>query len=349
MRGILKVALGVGLFLVVDVAAFRSGWYRQYLAPNSSAGIVELTLLRERMHQAEWKEPLVLTMGDSRMNYSPKLANAYCEKKGYPFRLTHGGVAGTNPRIWHYLLRELDPSAKRYRAIVFPVDSYDDIDTQSNYADYPLDVNYLSMLLRWEDVPEFPLSYETKVPAVEAWKSSLFKGYALQRDLQSFLISPRLKDATAQREWWPSGSYDYLESEANVVGLQVDWAQRQVQLAPGMDRKATEEILFPKATVQTGRYGAYRRKWFGKIFDRYRGSETKLIFVMLPRGPVDRPQVQAVSHSIREFGKPLGDEHLFRPLERPEYFRDILHMNRAGSMRYGELLVDDLARLLGAL
>mgnify|MGYP000656010397 CR=1 FL=1 len=55
---------------------------------------MELVLLRERKHQAEWKEPIVLKVGDSRMNYSPKTANEYIVTKGYPFRLSHGGVAG---------------------------------------------------------------------------------------------------------------------------------------------------------------------------------------------------------------------------------------------------------------
>lgn len=130
--------LGLILLFIIgtDAAIFRSGFYARYLQPDSSADMMQLTLLRERNHQADWKEPLVLTMGDSRMNYSPKPANEYSAQKGYKFRLTHGG-AGTTPRVWHYMLRELDPTTRRYSTIVFPVDDYDDEDTYVDFTDYP--------------------------------------------------------------------------------------------------------------------------------------------------------------------------------------------------------------------
>ena len=45
---------------------------------------------------------------------------------GYVFR--HAGVAGSDVRTWYYMLRDLDPTARRYRAIVFGVDDYEDED-----------------------------------------------------------------------------------------------------------------------------------------------------------------------------------------------------------------------------
>jgi hypothetical protein len=75
--------------------------------------------------------------------------------------------------------------------------------------------------------------------------------------------------------------------------------------------------------------------------------------VKLPRGPVVRPGVRTVSQSIREFrsrpGVILGDEHRFEELERGEFFKDPVHMNRSGSTRYGQMLADDLNRMLGAI
>lgn len=351
MRSPIKFALGPLMLLALDAAIFRSGWYAQYLEPSSSAGTMELTLLRERKHQAEWKEPLILTMGDSRMNYSPKQANKYCQERGYPFRLTHGGVAGTNPRVWHYLLRELDPTARRYSAIVFPVDDYDDEDTFQDFSDYPLDVNYLAMLLRWTDALEYPGSYTSGKYAREAWKACLLKGAAMQPDLLALLKAPnqRLKSAALNRDWWPNGSYEFLEEDKTVAGLSIDWKTRKAVVPPGVDPRVVDAVLLKPTAPQTGRFGEYRRKWFGQIFSRYVASETKIIFVKLPRGPIVRPPVITVSHSLRESGKLLGQEDLFEELERPEFFKDPLHMNRAGAKRYADLLVDDLARMLGAL
>ena len=358
MQVLSRLGLALLIFIGADAAIFRSGFYGRYLEPDSSAGMMQLTLLRERKHQAEWQEPLVLTMGDSRMNYSPKLANEYAAQKGYKFRLTHGGVAGTNPRVWHYMLRELDPTARRYTAIVFPVDDYDDEDTYIDYTDYPLDVNYLSLLLRYTDLPEYPRSYTTPQYALEAWKACLVKGASLQPDLLAFFNSPkqRLETAHVTRDWWPNGSYDYLESEKNVAGLSIDWTTRAVTYPPGVNeafKQAVATVMLRPNAPQTGRYGKYRRRWFEQIFRRYEGSPTRFIFVKLPRGPILRPPVQTLSHSIRDFasrpGVLLGDEHRAEPLERPEFFHDVLHMNRAGSTQYGKLLVDDLARWLGAL
>ncbi|MBM3760624.1 MAG: hypothetical protein FJW36_10305 [Acidobacteria bacterium] len=355
MRGIFKLLLGVAIFLAADAAAFRSGWYAPYLEPNSSAGMLQLTLSRARKHQSEWTEPLVLTLGDSRMNYSSKLANEHAAKNKYPFRLSHGGVAGTNPRVWHYILRELDPTARRYKAIVFPVDSFDDEDTFIDYNDYPIDINYLSLLLRWSDIPAYPQSYATPKYALEAWKASLFKGAALQQDILALFLNPakRLEEARTTRDWWPNGSYDYLEEERSVAGLAIDWTTRAVTIPPGVDRQVIETVLLRPNAPQTGRYGQYRRRWFNELFARYQNSPTKLIFVMLPRGPIVRPPVQTVSSVIRDFAKQgritLGDEHRFESLEKPELFRDGLHMNRAGSTLYGEMLTDDLQRILGAI
>jgi lysophospholipase L1-like esterase len=42
----------------------------------------------------------------------------------------------------------------------------------------------------------------------------------------------------------------------------------------------------------------------------------------------------------------LANEHAFDPLERPELFKDALHLNRAGATRFSAMLVDEIARIL---
>jgi hypothetical protein len=352
-----SVAAGVLLLLALDAAVFRSGLYASYIEPDSIAGTVQLTLLRERKHQQEWKEPLVLTMGDSRMNYSPKVANEHCASQGLPFRLTHGGVAGSNPRVWHYLLREIDPTSRRYAAIVIPVDDYDDEDSFQDYSSYPLDAKYLSLLLRWEDMPEFPLSYTIDKYRQEAWRTCLLKGPVMQPDVYAFLKNPskRLADVKAIRDWWPNGSYDFLEAERDLRGLSVDFQAHTAQYPAWADAnfKATvETVLLRPAAPQTGQLAAYRRKWFGKILERYQASPTKILFLRQPRAPFIRPTqwVQKKSHSVRDLAAPpkvqLSNENLFDDLERPEYFRDALHMNRAGSLEFSRRLADEVAQRL---
>jgi hypothetical protein len=98
---------------------------------------------------------------------------------------------------------------------------------------------------------------------------------------------------------------------------------------------------------------AYRREWFGRIIDRYRGSRTRIIFARLPRGPIPRPAslAQRTSSSIREFAsRPnvlLCEEGAFNSLERPEFFKDAWHLNREGIARFSPMLAKEVARLLG--
>jgi lysophospholipase L1-like esterase len=105
---------------------------------------------------------------------------------------------------------------------------------------------------------------------------------------------------------------------------------------------------------QTGRLAAFRRAWYGRILDRYRGSPTKIIFVRLPRGPIPRPDglVHKKSATIREFAALpnvlLCDEHAFDSLEHPELFRDGLHLNRDGIARFSPMLAESIGRMLGS-
>jgi lysophospholipase L1-like esterase len=103
---------------------------------------------------------------------------------------------------------------------------------------------------------------------------------------------------------------------------------------------------------QTGKRAAFRRKWFGQLLDRYRGTATKVVFVRLPRGAIPRPEnlVQKKSSSIREFaarpGVVLLDEHAFDSLETPELFRDGFHLNNTGCARLSVMMAQEVGKLL---
>jgi hypothetical protein len=42
----------------------------------------------------------------------------------------------------------------------------------------------------------------------------------------------------------------------------------------------------------------------------------------------------------------LANEHAFDSLERPELFKDALHLNREGCARFSGLLVEEVSRIL---
>jgi hypothetical protein len=125
LRACVYCLAGFLLWLLLDAAIFRSDLYPSILEPESAAGNFELLFWNE-MHRKPTGHPEIAGIGDSRLPLLPRVANELTPRTGYTF--TNVGVPGTSPRCWYYRLRDLDPAAQRYAAIVFAVDSYDDED-----------------------------------------------------------------------------------------------------------------------------------------------------------------------------------------------------------------------------
>ena len=114
------------IFAGLEGVIFHSGLYARIIEPDSTTGIFELTFRDELQRQAENGDNMVATVGDSRFAYLPRQANLLTRESGLVFR--NAGAAGTDARAWYYMLRDLDPTAHRYRAIVFGVNDYSDED-----------------------------------------------------------------------------------------------------------------------------------------------------------------------------------------------------------------------------
>ena len=158
------------------------------------------------------------------------------------------------------------------------------------------------------------------------------------------------------REGFDYWTYSFEGNPESMAGLRIDWKNWRATFGPqttDIQRETVNDVLMYKPEPQRGIMAAFRRKWFGRIIDRYSKSGTRIIFVRLARGPVPRPDglVRKLSSSIREFGaRPnvlLVDEHAFESLEKPELFQDAAHLNRAGNERFSVLLVQEISRLLG--
>jgi hypothetical protein len=96
-------------------------------------------------------------------------------------------------------------------------------------------------------------------------------------------------------------------------------------------------------------------QWLGKIYERYRGSKTRLIFLDLPRGAFVRPDQPALNphSSVRELATKPGvillPEHLFESIERPDLFIDQMHMNGPGCAEFSRILAKEVSHTLDAL
>ena len=353
-----RVIAGVaGAFLAlfaIDAAFFRTSLYPSLVEPESTTGSVEIMTYVERNRQPS--RPLqALVFGNSRMGFLPRLATEVGAGHGLEFGSL--AVPGTSPRCWFYELRDIDPEARRYAAIVLPVEDYDDEDRAENPDDAISDLHYAIARLRIGDVLDFARSYHSWRFRWVAFRGSLLKGAVYKDDLQAFLLDPdaRRRKVRLFRSDWVNWFRAFQGTAVNVDGLEVDWATGGIIYPPGAtpkERKTLYDVLLRQPAPQTGRLAEYQRLWLGRIIDRYRGTRTKVIFFRLPRGPVVRPTplVRPRSSSIREFAaRPnvmLLDEHAFEAIERTDCFGDPLHMNAKGMSLFSRMLA---ARVIESL
>jgi hypothetical protein len=353
-RPVCAILLGLAGLVALDALLFRTGIYASVLEPNSSTGIFELILRREQQAAPRYGRNLVVTLGDSRFAYYPRVANEQKAATGFSFR--HAGVAGTDARSWYYMLRDLDPTRDRYRAIVLGVDDYDDEDGAYDVSNDLATLHYVAARLRLSDIIPFALSFESPASRWEAFRGSLLKGIVFQRDILAFLSHPakRLADVKFNNGGYEEWTYGFVDTDRNVVGLKIDWNTLTATVPPDSAglRDQLDRFVLYRAYPQTGRHAAFRRKWFGQLVDRYQGTPAKVVFVRLPRGPIPRPGnlVRKKSSSIREFaarpGVLLVDEHAFDSLEQPELFKDAFHLNNAGCSLLSVRMAQEVGKLL---
>jgi hypothetical protein len=351
-RLIVACLAAVAGWFALDAALFRTNLYPSVLAPDSSAGTFELTLRAERLAQRRLGDNVICTLGDSRFAYSTKLANALTPETGYVFR--NAGVPGSDPRVWYYMLRDLDPHANRYQAIVFGLTSYDDEDDVFIRADDMRSMHFIVYRLRWSDTFDLAKSFLTPQNRWQAFRGTLLKGFALQRDVHAFLDHPkdRIDYVHLAHQGFESWMADYVETKRNLAGLSIDWNTGKAVFPPNLDAGTQSTLEYTiKWPPSTEHVAEYRRLWFGRILDRYQGSRTRIVFLRLARNPIPRPGHPALPSSIRDLAKRpsvlLYDEHAFEYLERPELFKDAVHLNYDGVNLFSADVARGLARLLG--
>ncbi len=351
-----RILLGsVVAFLLVEVLVFHTNLYPSILSTSSSTGVLETFLHNERRRVVTDRNQ-VLAIGDSRMGFFPRYANELKPATGYTFATI--ATPGTTPRCWYYMLRDADPTRRRYSAIVIAVGDYEDAEIWENYADRASDLRFLIARLRLSDLLEFSASYDDPALRMAAARGILLRGLVYKADFQDFLRHPvaRIQEARLSRRESRHWFYDYTGPANNVKDVTIDWIAQQVNAPPNFDPGVKAEFrlrfLDPPAPEQ-GRHSAYLKHWFGKIYDLYRGSGTRIMFIRLPRGPVIRPDQPALNphSSVRELAaRPdviVSPEHFFDPLEKPELIMDPYHMNGPGCAEFSRMLGRHVRELLG--
>jgi hypothetical protein len=350
----LRLFCAAAAFIVVEGAVFRTGLYSSVLEPDSSVAYLK-SILDDEKRRAVTGPLEVLAVGHSRMGFRARAANELEGETGYRFATI--AMPGSTPRVWYYMLRDVDPTARRYAAILIGVDEYDDEDYE-DLSNREMDIRYVTPFLGWADVLPFGASFPEWPTRWQAVRAALFKGYAYRADFQDFLahhkfrmkkIEVQRREAAAQRYSQAWGSYD-------VTGLSVDWKTRTIHFPEGsteVQKQILTDVLLRETIEQTGARGKYLRQWYGRIAEHYRGSRTKIVFLRLPRGPVLRPiLVGSKTAAARELAAAnaqvrLLPEHAFDSLEQPRFFGDPMHLNHPGSQEFSRMAARETASLLG--
>ena len=337
---------------LLDAAAFRTA-YSTIVEPDSTTGSAELKVWNEQKRPDSGYEE-ILALGDSRMPLFARVANEHSDETGYFFASI--ATPGTSPRAWFYLIRDVDPDADRYRAIVIPEYRYEDRGSFDRYDERIRDLNYIVGRLRLFDSLEFALSFHSIAFKLKALRGALWKGFVYQADLHAFLANPmaRLeKTEWHRRDQW-EWVYNYDGVDDDLAGLSADWEKNELTYAEGFPegiRDGLEKELLRPPAPMIGRLRAYRQKWYGKILERYEGTPTQLIFLRMARGPVVPPYPSDGTSVIRDLASHpnvlLMDEDAFNSMEDPVYFNDALHMNGKGSRMFSRLLAEEVVELLG--
>src|SRR5262245_29904537 len=340
--------IGIAAFICLDGVIFHSGLYVSILAPDSYAGrVAEITRAEKERAPSDLKEVLVL--GDSRMaeGFSTALANELGSPAGLKFVSLAEPAASAN--TWYYMVREVDPTARRYSAIVIPYG----VGYEPNSAD-PLRISMTAPLLRYVDCFHFASGFQRWAGRFRAFTACILRGSGYQDDVVDLLEHPIARFRSLQQEGARLHSREAYEGrDYDLIGTSYDATTGQVTFAPKLNeaqRQAIRKSLLQPSQSETEYSLKLQRNWIPRIMNRYSASPTAIVLLPVPRGPfAELPGFSTAFHSIlpatitqrAAFSLP---EDMFDFLEKPEYYFDAFHLNAKGRRTFTETLV---AQLIG--
>ena len=344
-----NLLLGIVAFICVDGAIFHSGLYVSILAPSSYAGrIWRMTQGEKQRAPSDLKEVLVL--GDSRIaeGFSATLANELGSPAGLKFVSFAEPAASAN--TWYYMIREVDPTTRRYAAIVIPYG----IGYEPSSAD-PLRISMTAPLLRYADCFHFASGFQRSSGRFRAFIACILRGSAYQDDIADLLAHPAARMTSIRQADKMHSLPEYKGQDYDLVGTSYNAATGQVSFAPKLteaQKSAFRRSLIQPSQADTEYSLRLQRDWIPRIMDRYSHSPTAIVLTPLPRGPFlelggfSGGYKSVLPNSVLERTKLSLPERTFDFLEKPEYYFDAFHLNAKGRQKFTGALVSELLRRL---
>ena len=340
-----NLLLGIVAFICVDGAVFHSGLYVSILAPSSYSGrISRITRAEKERVSSGLKEVLVL--GDSRIaeGFSATLANELGLPAGVKFVSLAEPAASAN--TWYYMVREVDPTTRRYAAIVIPYG----IGYEPNSAD-PLRISMTAPLLRYGDCFHFASGFQRWSGRFRAFFACILRGSAYQDDVADLLAHPVARMRSIQQADKMHSGGEYKGRDYDLVGTSYDVATGQVTFAPKLTE--AQRLAFRKSLIQPSQSDTeyslkLQRDWIPRIMNRYSHSPTAIVLTPVPRGPFlelvgfSRGYESVLPSSVIQRTTFSLPGHTFDFLEQPEYYFDAFHLNAKGRQKFTDTLVSEL-------
>jgi hypothetical protein len=294
----------------------------------------------------------VLVLGDSRIaeGFSATLANELGASAGLKFVSLAEPAASAN--TWYYMVRETDPTERRYSAIIVPYG----IGYEPNNAD-PLRISMTAPLLRYEDGFHFASGFQRWSGRFRAFVACILRGSAYQDDVVDLLAHPIARIKNVRQADRTHSRSEYKGRDYDLVGTSYDGATGEVTFAAKLTE--AQRLAFRKSLIQPSQSDTeyslkLQRDWIPRIINRYANSPTAIVLTPLPRGPFltlggfSKGYESVLSSFVIQQTSFSLPGHTFEFLEKPEYYFDAFHLNAKGRQKFTETLVSELTGRLRA-
>ena len=259
----------------MDGVVFHTQLYSSILAPDSYAGrVAAITQAEKQRPSSGLKEVLVL--GDSRM--AEGFSTAVADELGSAAGLKFVNLAEPASTIvtWQYILREVDPTAQRYWAIIVPYG----IGYEPKTAE-GLRISMAAPLLRYGDCFRFASAFQTWSGRFRAFTACILRGSAFQGDVVDFLQHPIARIRSIQLEPTRLRSRAVYEGrDYDIAGTSYDPKTGQVTFPPRLteaQREVIRKSLVQPSQSETQHFLKMQRDGIRRIFNHYSNSSTAIV------------------------------------------------------------------------
>jgi hypothetical protein len=358
--------LSLVVFVALDSGIFRSGAYTKVASGKTVAGHFAAVARWNIATPPTPGKRDVLVLGHSKIEAALGAKIYDEENRDSHLRLIFGSSGGTTEKMWYWLLRHVDPDRRRFAAIVVPIDSYKTQAVGTDCENAIDVVQFLAPMLAASEWPDFIRSYTDPDARAKVVLGAAVSSHLYALDLQDLLLHPvdRYRSLAWAEAVAPTFLYDFGGFDGDLETFEIDRETAKILHAPPhLDafRRAEAENSFKKldpaaARMWTLRYYAFRKQWLGRIVDFYAGSETKVIFVQVPRWPFRMAGLVPAEDApdIRDFLRPsknvaVVDGDAFVDLETPHFFFDVFHVNKLARREFTVRFGQELRRILSDL